>query len=247
MLKDDIVFPDCVPPVAGLCWGMSTRNGGFSPKPLGMNLSFNVGDDRSLVERNRSAFFGALGIDVDRVAFPKQCHSATVGYAGAPGAYEATDGLITDKEDVWLSVSIADCLPVLAVDRRNGIIGAFHAGWKGTCSDIVSKGIGLMQNDFGVSPSDLVVFIGPSAGPCCYEVGRDVASQFTEEVVEERAGRLFLDLRRENVRQLVGQGIPLAQIEVNRSCTICTKKLFHSYRRDRERSGRMMAVIGRKG
>ena len=244
MLQHDILFPDQLPAVDGLVCAMSTRHGGVSPEPLGMNLSFRVGDEQSRVEENRKRFFGRLGIDPERIATARQCHSASVAYAKDPGVYEAVDGLITDQPNVWLAISIADCVPVLVVDQRRRVIGAFHAGWRGTAAGMVAHGIEAMKKEFDARPEDMYGFIGPSARSCCYEVGAEVAEVFQNGVIERRDGKTWLDLKKANLRQLIDQGIPEHQIEASPSCTICTGDLYHSYRRERERSGRMMAVIG---
>ena len=230
-----------------VCCAVSTRSGGVSPEPLGMNLSFNVGDAPANVEENRRRFFGSLQIPPDRLAIPRQCHSATIKLADIPGNYDATDGLITDKMNVWLVVSVADCTPVFVFDPSKNVVAALHAGWRGSSAGIVGLGIGMMGTVFGSKPPDLYAYIGPSAGSCCYEVGSEVAGLFTEEIVSKRNGSFFVDLKKENRRQLLESGVPGSHIEMSEYCTICTGHLFHSYRRDRERSGRMMGVIGLRG
>jgi copper oxidase (laccase) domain-containing protein len=100
----------------------------------------------------------------------------------------------------------------------------------------------MMGQEFGTTGSDLVVYLGPSASVCCYEVGPEVAERFPERVIEARAGKLFLDLKQANLQQLLSSGVKREQIEISSYCTICHPTLFHSYRRDRELSGRMMAV-----
>jgi len=231
----------------GIVCAVSTRHGGVSPHPLGMNLSYNVGDDRSNVDKNRARFFGSLEIDSDRLAIPRQVHSATVRKVEMPGSYDATDGLLTDRKNVWLVVSIADCAPVFLFDGRRNVVAALHAGWRGSAAGIVRKGIDMMKSRFRSDPADLHAFIGPSAGPCCYEVGAEVAQRFDETSVAKRNGSLFLDLKGENRRQLLENGVPDDQIETSEYCTICSERLFHSYRREKDLSGRMMGVIGLKG
>lgn len=226
---------------------VSTRLGGVSPVPLGMNLSYNVGDDPANVDANRKRFFGSLQISTDRLAFPRQVHSSTVRRADAPGSYDATDGLLTDRKNLWLVVSVADCTPVFVFDRQQNVVAAFHAGWRGSAAGIVGRGVQTMKAEYGSHPSDLYAFIGPSAGSCCYEVGAEVAERFDDSIVLKRNGSFYVDLKKENRRQLVESEIPENQIETSEHCTICGDTLFHSYRRERERSGRMMGVIGLKG
>ncbi|HEY4612289.1 MAG TPA: peptidoglycan editing factor PgeF [Bacteroidota bacterium] len=225
-------------------FAMSTRLGGVSPEPLGMNLSYHVGDAPERVAANREKFFHAVGMDPLQLALPRQCHSAKVVCANTGGDYQACDGLTTATAGVWLAVSIADCVPVILADAQRKAVAALHAGWRGTVQQIVRQGIVLMSEAFGTKSEGLIAYIGPSAGACCYEVGSDVAEQFPPTAFAKRNGSLFLNLKLENKRQLQEAGVPENNIETSPYCTICKSDLFHSYRRDKERSGRMMAVVG---
>jgi polyphenol oxidase len=223
--------------------GMSTRLGSRSRTGFEMNLSLNVGDDPSAVMENRKRFFSQVGVKVDRLAVPLQCHSNEVFKADLPGEYQKCDALITNLRNVALAITVADCVPVLLFDPIRHAVGAVHAGWKGTAHSIVERAITKMKEEYGTNPENLLVFVGPSAGSCCYEVGEEVAVMFRKKIVPYGTGKILLDLKEENRRQLQHQGIPAGNIEVNESCTICEKEMFHSYRRDGARSGRMMAVI----
>lgn len=228
---------------ASLKFAFSTRNGGISPSPLGMNLSFNVGDDKANVDHNRRLFFGALGISSEQVAVPLQCHSATVQKANQPGSYKECDGLLTGVPQVALAISVADCVPIFIFDPHKSVVAAVHSGWKGTAQRIVANAIGKLMKEYGSQPADLVVFIGPSAGVCCYEVGREVAMQMDPDAVQSKDGKTFVHLKLANKRQLITMGVAEQNIEVSPYCTICSPELFHSYRRDKDASGRMMGVI----
>jgi polyphenol oxidase len=222
---------------------VSTRRGGTSPEPFGMNLSFNVGDDPGAVRENRRIFLAAAGCDKSQIAQPRQCHSATVVPVARPGWYDASDALVTDRPGLCLGISVADCLPVFLVDPVCHAIGAVHAGWRGTAGHILSNAVRAMQDHFGTVPSNLAAFLGPSARACCYEVGTEVAAQFDKGLVEQRDGRLYLDLIRANVAQLSQAGVSGDNIEVSPLCTITERELLHSYRRDGPLSGRMLGVI----
>jgi polyphenol oxidase len=224
-------------------YGLSTRLGGSSPEPLGMNLSFRVGDDRSNVEENRRRFFGALGFEPEWAAIPHQCHSDRILCVTKPGEYEACDGLVTATPELPLVITVADCLPVALFDPSAGVVAHVHAGWRGSSAAIVRKAIGLMRQEFGADPALMVAYLGASAGVCCYEVGSEVAEMFAPEHSEERGGKHYRNLKKANVDQLLECGVKRGHIEVSDSCTICNAELFHSYRRDRERSGRMMGLI----
>ena len=145
---------------------------------------------------------------------------------------------------MFLSVSIADCAPVFLFDAMKKIVACVHAGWRGTEQRILQKTIRTMLQEFGSKPGDVSAFIGPSAGQCCYEVGEDVAQRFDAEFVSRRNGKFYLDIKKANEEQLRNAGVPGTNIEVHENCTICRTELYHSYRRDGDKSGRMMAIIG---
>ena len=229
----------------GLTFALSTRAGGRSAGAYGLNLSFRVGDDGPSVEANRSLFFGAVGVPLERLAVPTQVHGAAVLKVDRPGSYPDCDGLLTDAQDVYLAISVADCVPVFLFDPVRRAVAAIHAGWRGSRLGILAAGLEAMRAQFGSSVRDLRAVIGQSAGACCYEVGEDVAGQFDDRFVVRTEGRKpHLDLHAFHLELLVGSGVPRAQIELLTACTICHPEQFHSFRRDGSRSGRMMGVIG---
>jgi YfiH family protein len=162
----------------------------------------------------------------------------------ARGVYENCDALITNVRNIFLTVSIADCAPIFLFDPQSRAMGCVHAGWRGTEQGIVREAVFLMQNEFGSRVKDILAFIGPSAGQCCYEVGKEVAAKFESSRTVRRDEKTFLDIKGMNKDQLLQAGVIEARIEVSDQCTICTPELYHSFRRDRDKSGRMMGVIG---
>jgi len=229
---------------AQLRCAVSTRMGTDNGSDFGLNMSYNVGDQPEIVDENRRLFFSALNVPADRLAIPAQCHSSHIATATTPGRFEATDALITDTHNLWLTITVADCTPVFLADPVRGVVAAVHAGWRGTAEFITVKTVERLKAEFGTVPNNLVAFIGPSAGVCCYEVGADVTGRFRPVVMQTRNGKQYLDLKRENADQLKAAGILDRNIEVSQLCTICNPELLHSYRRDKESSGRMMGVIG---
>lgn len=223
---------------------MSTRNGGVSPFPLGMNLSFRVGDREENVRRNREIFFGSLGVGTAELAWPEQVHSTAVVRVDKPGSYPACDALVTDARRIFLCVSVADCVPILLFDPGIPAVAAVHAGWRGAVGGIVGRAVRLMQRELAVVPERLRAYFGPSASACCYSVGEEVATQFDPRFVHRDGGRILADLKQATRQQLLDTGVPADQIEVSPSCTISEPQTFHSYRREGGHSGRMMAVIG---
>jgi YfiH family protein len=222
----------------------STRNGGVSPPPLGMNFSYRVGDRPENVKRNREIFFGSLGIRTNDLAIPGQVHGTTVLRADNPGSYAECDGLITATRGVFLCVSVADCVPILLFDPGVPALAAVHAGWRGTVGRIAEVAVRAMEREFGVKPGRLLAYLGPAAGSCCYVVGEEVSSRFEPRFVRRVEEGATLDLKGANREQLLEVGVPTGQMETSPFCTISESAQFHSFRREGDRSGRMIAVIG---
>lgn len=193
---------------------------------------------------NRREFFASLGIDGFSVARCGQVHGDNVCIVNSPIDCPDTDGLVTRSRKLLLAVSIADCVPVLIFDRRLKAAAAVHSGWKGTVRNVVGKALRLLVDELDSKPEDVVAYIGPSAGACCYEVGEDVSKDFDKKYLSsgKKPGRPKLDLKRAIASQLVGGGLPERNIEISGACTICDTN-YHSYRRDGALSGRMLATI----
>ncbi|MBU2028323.1 peptidoglycan editing factor PgeF [Patescibacteria group bacterium] len=159
-----------------------------------------------------------------------------------------TDALITREKKTYLSITIADCLPVFFYDSGAGIIALSHAGWRGIIKSIISKTIKKIIS-LGGNPQNIAVAIGPGISQCHFEIKKDVLAQFKKynKFIEKRNDKYFLDLRGVVQKQLRENGIQARNIENNNKCTFCRKAKYFSYRRDGAKStGLMMAVIGRK-
>jgi polyphenol oxidase len=164
-----------------------------------------------------------------------------------PGGWDA---LVTDQPGVTVAVRTADCVPVLVHDPRRRIVAAIHAGWRGAVAGIVSKTFTLMANRFGSTRTDLRVSIGPSVGPCCYEVDDPVLDQLRmglsdwESVVHDYRGhKARLDLKALIRRQVEGEGVTARSVSSVNLCTICQDQLFYSYRREGRVNGTMVNGI----
>jgi len=227
--------------------GVSTRQGGVSASPLGLNLSFTSNDLGENVLKNRELFFAALGIDPKSLAIPKQVHGNSVRRVDSAGHIGECDALVTDVPGVSLSVTVADCAPIFLLDPVLKVVGIIHAGWRGTVARIAEHTIRFMSDEYGSELGRILGYIGPCASVCCYSVGEDVASKFDSACVRNVDGKMFVDLKSANRDQLVRSGVPASQIEVSSFCTISDSELFHSFRRDSEASGRMMGVIALVG
>lgn len=160
---------------------------------------------------------------------------------------KAGDGLVLVEKQVAGIIKTADCLPIILCSTSEPVAGIVHAGWSGTALGIVRNAVREM-GFLGTKPGDIVALIGPGIGPCCYEVREDVAGifgsvRFAEDVVEERAGRLFLDLKRANRLILQAEGV--TKIEDIEFCTYCRPDLFVSARRDKGRERQINFVMVR--
>jgi polyphenol oxidase len=242
MKKINVIFPKIFSGISKIRSGISTKISEESDDEFGMNLSFNVGDDPERVQRNRKIFFTQAGILENDLAIPLQCHSNIVRKVNKPGEYKECDALITNVSRVALAVTVADCVPILFFDPVKKVIGAVHAGWKGTVNSIAKRAVEKMIVEYKTDPAQMLVYIGPSAGVCCYEIGKEVAIKFGNKVVPYEK-KTFLDLKQENMAQLLQVGVIASNVEVSKFCTICENRLFHSFRRDGKKSGRMLAII----
>ncbi|MBI5020189.1 MAG: peptidoglycan editing factor PgeF [Ignavibacteriales bacterium] len=230
-----------------LVCALSTRVGGVSAEPFGMNLSYKVGDRIENVTMNRELFFKHMGIPLSSVAIPGQIHSDNIQIISESGEYPNCDGLITNSKNLFLVVTVADCIPIMLYDHRAQVCTAIHAGWRGTEKRILLKAIEILRSNYSTRISDLFAYLGPSARKCCYQIGEEVADKFDKKYIKHEKGTgLKLDLIGINVDILKEVGVEENKIEVAEYCTICNPSLFHSYRRDKDLSGRMMAVIGIK-
>jgi YfiH family protein len=219
--------------VPGYVVAFTTRAGGVSEVPYdSLNLSRGTGDDPERVEENRRIACDAIGVSYERLAFNRQVHSPTVhraeaGMRGAPG-----DGLWTDERDLPLLAMSADCLPI-AVAATDGTprLAVLHAGWRGLAEGVVGAGVAAL----GDGPKAAV--IGPAIGPCCYEVGADVAALYDTDLT--RNGRLDLWTAAERALRRAG----VEQVERVDLCTHDHAQLFFSHRRDGLARG-VQGVIG---
>lgn len=220
----------------------STRHGGES---VGVYAGLNLDDrqdDKAVVARNRAALAGALGYGAEQVARLEQVHGTDVLRVMGAGVWTG-DALVTATRGVLLAIGTADCYPLLLADPVAGVVGAAHAGWKGTVGHIGQKTVEAML-DLGATRDHIHAAIGPGICGEQYQVGAEVAAQFREaglgEWVLEQGGRNHLDLAGANRAVLQGAGVQ--NIWLSGRCS--TEEDFYSFRRDAGQTGRMWAVIG---
>ena len=215
----------------------STRLGGVSAGEFeSLNLGVMTGDDPALVDENRRRLCAEAGADPQRLALNRQVHGAAVRRARAGARGEPGDALWSDEPGLPMLKLTADCLPI-AIARANGAVPALavvHAGWRGLLA-------GVLENAVAAVGGRAAAAVGPGIGPCCYEVGDEVAGPF-----RERFGSSVLQGRHLDLRGAAEAALRVAgctSVERIDLCTSCRADLFFSYRRDGERTGRQ-GVIG---
>jgi YfiH family protein len=212
----------------------------------------------------------ARAVGAERVALLTQVHGNAVvaivrgqGGKGAGGRADSrpeADVLVSDDPAVAVAVRAADCVPLLMADRRRGVVAAVHAGWRGTCAKAVVAAVDALAREFGTRPEDLVVAIGPSIGPCCYEVGSELVDAFAAaghprhlidrwfhappppRGTRERP-RLRLDVAGANRDQLLLAGVSEEDIHMSGLCTAMHLEVLTSFRVEKDRAGRLAAAI----
>lgn len=211
----------------------STRVGGVSEGPFAsLNLGRMTADEAERVEENRARLLAEVGGEPGRMTLNRQTHSSTVRTARAGERGEPGDGLWTDERGLPLVALTADCLPI-ALARTAGdrpAVAVLHAGWRGLLDGIAASGVRALGGHVAAA-------IGPAIGPCCYEVGEEVAepfrSRFGADVVD---GRRRLDLWTAAERALREAGV--GRVERVDLCTACHPELLFSHRRDNGLTGR---------
>jgi YfiH family protein len=240
---------------AGIRVAFTTRHGGFSDDPYSsLNLSFFSGDDADVVKANRERALAVLGGDPASWTSGRQVHGAqpihvTENERGSGAdAPESTiagiDALWTDEPGTVLAVLIADCVPVLLADPVRKRIGVVHAGWRGMTSGVIEATVASMGGQMGTEPGELLAFIGPSIGPCCYEVGEDVAGPARASLgpdVERRNGTVRIDLWGGARVALRRAGV--SAIQLSALCTRCEPHRFFSHRAGHAARQGLLAVI----
>jgi YfiH family protein len=230
-----------------------TRQGGVSRPPFAtLNVGHTVGDDLGAVRVNHERALAALGWQREQVATACLVHGARVAVVGPDDrgrVFQATDGLVTGTPGVPLMLRFADCVPVLFYDRRRRALGLAHAGWRGVPAGVVGATVTMMVEALGCRPADLWAGIGPSIGPCCYEVGPDVVEQIEAAVngsdpFRWQGERVHLDLWAAVQSQLQEAGV--GEIEMSELCTACRIDEWFSHRAEMGKTGRFGVVMGLK-
>ena len=236
------------------------RRGGASARwDGGLNWSYSTGDDHGHVAENRRRTLQLLGLPLDRAVMADLVHgNRVVAVTGAEGpGHDAVrvvpdcDGLITDQKGLALVVTAADCVPVYLFDPVRKVVGAVHAGWRGTVAGICARAVEAMQRQYGTRPAEILAAVGPSIGPCCYEVDDAVADPLRTYYGKladrclaqkpETPGKYMLNLWEANRQDLLRAGV--TAVAVTGECTACGVGRLFSHRAESGTAGRGAALI----
>jgi hypothetical protein len=226
--------------------GVFTRIGGASIGPFSsLNLSLTVGDEPRHVATNRARVAETLGFDPRRLITTPMVHGDDVvvvddANADSVGSTRA-DIVVTAQPGRLIAQRFADCVPIILWTTTGEAVGVAHAGWRGTALSVAAKAAASVAAVGGVQVGDVHAAIGPSIGPCCYEVGPEVAVQFSSDHVSAAS---TLDLWSANQAQLVAAGVATEHIEVSRVCTRCHSATYFSHRAHGYPAGRFGVAIG---
>ncbi len=228
--------------------GFTTRLGGVSTGPYeSQNLSLNVGDNPDDVFKNRRRLAQTLGFDPRLICLQRQVHGADVidthGHRG--DASVCGDAFVTSSVNVPVLVGVADCVPILVATRDGSAVAAIHAGWRGAVAGVIEATIQHMTARHNIAPRDLMAAVGPSIGPCCFEVGDEVAAQFPAEYVNRAHAKPHVDLARYVRDTLVSAGVDADLIDFADICTQCRQDVCFSHRGSGGVTGRMVAIIAK--
>lgn len=183
---------------------------------------------------------------------PIQKHTDKVLVLESSREPSIADAVITCEKGVFIGVQVADCVPILLYDPKKEVIGAVHAGWRGTAGGILKNTLRTMEKRFRCDARDVLIAIGPSIKSCCYEVGYDVV-QAVERATGEgdylvrKGEKYYLDLSAANRRQAISLGVAEGGIWISEECTFCSPDKFFSYRYARGSVGRQGGFIGKTG
>ena len=234
-----------------------TRWGGTSEGKLAdLNFGILSGDTEEHLLKNKKILCSAFDIPEQNLVTVNQVHGDRLLIVDEKtqdwqhGKKLEYDGIISAIPGVPVGIKTADCVPVFLVDRARRVIGAVHAGWKGTSLGIVARAVDAFIKKFASEPADILAAIGPAIGPCCYEVDKTVFHNFDNKQDKEsfftkctEEGKWMLDLPAANRSQLLDAGVPPENIFSADICTSCNRNSFFSHRGERGGTGRQLNVI----
>ena len=190
------------------------------------------------------------GLNINNLTSNIQIHSDIVNTIdkNTISTKKEGDSLITNLKEVPLLIFTADCVPISLIDTKNKAIGLIHAGWRGTYEEISKKTILSMKNTYNSKEEDLIAIIGPSIGPCCYEVSSDLVEKFSEKFInldenfyKVENEKYMLDLWK--INEYILKSCNVTEIINLNLCTVCNNDKFYSYRKDNKTTKRIATLL----
>jgi purine-nucleoside/S-methyl-5'-thioadenosine phosphorylase / adenosine deaminase len=245
------IYRSAIIPTEGIFHGFPERHGGVSTGlRSSLNLGYRWGDERAAVEENRRIVAAHEGFDPEALQVTQHVHGTAVWRVGEPQPTPPEfDALVTDRPGPVLAAFAADCIPMVFADPDARVVGAAHAGWRGTVGG-VGRNVVERMVELGARPEAIRVALGPSIGPCCFEVGPEVVDAF-RDALGEVDGLVVAGPRKDHIDLRVAARAILERAGVRRDhvdaappCTRCNPDRFFSYRRDGKEGGIHMGFIG---
>lgn len=241
----------------------TTRNGGVSTGIYSsLNLGFNRGDEKEHVMKNYQRICKAIGVSVDSLVLSRQVHETNIAKVTSenrgngiiyPNKWDSVDGIYTTEKDVTLVTHYADCVPLFFYAPKAKMIGLAHAGWRGTVGEIAKVMVDLWHNKEKIPLEEIEVAIGPSIGPCHFEVDKEVADEFIQLFGQvpfiqyhPLNHKYSINLWECNRQILIKNGIPEKNIYISGICTCCHHDLFFSHRASQGKRGTLGAFMALK-
>ena len=223
-----------------------------------LNNVSNVNNLKDISNTNEKQIQKHL-LNIENIVKPHQTHTDKVEVVNnSTEIFENVDGIITNKQNLLLCTSSADCTSLFFYDDEKKVVGDVHSGWRGTLQKIGKKAVEKMIKEFNCKPENIICCISPCIRKCHFEVEEDVMNDFKKEfeytgkineIIEK--GKIINNIQKYNIDTTLINKIILEEIGLKKEniidsgiCTVCESNLFHSFRADGEKSGRNGAFIG---
>jgi polyphenol oxidase len=197
----------------------------------------------------REKICSLVSLEQKNLYMPVQKHTDKIKVLESDALPEIADAVISDRKGILIGVQVADCVPALLFDRRKSVVGAVHAGWRGTAARILRKTVTLMTEYFGSTQDDILLALGPSIRGCCYCVDAEVMEAIVNatgdgDYFREQEKKYLVDLSHANRIQALSEGIPAGNIWISSECTCCNPEKYYSYRFRKDYGGSQGGFIG---
>ena len=201
---------------------------------------------RSYMQNNIGIKGSSIITEFDQKNFliPNQIHSTNVVLSNSPGIISRCDGVFTTNPKIVCSIKVADCMPIFFAHKNKSVFGIVHAGWKGLTKGILNE-VSILLKTYKQNLNDFDIIIGPSIQNCCFEIAKDTVDYFPSKFIQPKgSGKFIVNLQKMAFEILKRIGFNNNNIKINSDCTFCQKSDYYSYRRDGEKAGRMIGLIG---